>query len=149
MGKDAKTKPKKERKKERKKEQPTKQYKSSADYIFIFSAPEIYFKIYYSKLSGMTNPHCSFITWYCSLVFLGSFVPLHDRILHFMVCVYFPLHVFPPPEGGGLVHERVRVFFPLPQVLLHLLYFDHSVKPPSTEIVEIKVIKLEHFAIRP
>ena len=80
------------------------------------------------------------------ILFLGiSFVPLHDRILHFFVCLRFPLHLFPPPEGGGLVHERVRVFFPLPQVLLHLLNADQLVNPPSTDIVEIKVIKLEHL----
>ena len=62
-------------------------------------------------------------------------IPLHFPRLHFMVCcVTFP-HLFPPPEGGGLVQVRVRVFFPLPQVLSHAEYSDHSVNPPLTKMV--------------
>ena len=43
-----------------------------------------------------------------------------------------PIHFLPFPCGFGLVHVLARVFWPKPQVLLHALQLDHSVKPPST-----------------
>ena len=64
-----------------------------------------------------------------------SSLPLHDRTLHFVLSEYFPLQFFPFPDGGGLVHSRLRVFLPLPQVLLHAEYSDHGENPPSTEML--------------
>ena len=43
----------------------------------------------------------------------------------------FLKHGNPPPNGGGLLHERVRIFFPLPQVTVQGLYPLQDPQPPS------------------
>lgn len=84
----------------------------------------------------------------CSLVAFGSVdkmlemlaiissisLPGHSCLLHSLVVLSGPnpLQSFPPFAGGGLVHVRILVFTPLPQVFEHTLYFCQSEYPPCT-----------------
>jgi len=44
-----------------------------------------------------------------------------------------PMQDFPHLLGVGLLHDLVLVFWPLPQVLLHLLQPDQAENAPSTD----------------
>ena len=44
-----------------------------------------------------------------------------------------PSHGLPPPDGGGLVHVRVRSRFPVPQVAEQVVHVVQVVQPPSTD----------------
>ena len=59
-------------------------------------------------------------------------------VLHSSLLERAPVQSAPPLAGTGEVHERVDVFVPRPQVLVHLLHSLHSVRPPSTAVEKIK-----------
>ena len=46
-------------------------------------------------------------------------------MLQLRVSVDFPAHVYPFPTEAGSVHERLRVWFPPPQVTVHWEYAPH------------------------
>ena len=44
----------------------------------------------------------------------------HAITLQPAACTSLPLHGNPPSLGGGLLHIRLLIIFPVPQVVLHL-----------------------------
>ena len=52
-------------------------------------------------------------------------IPGHFTVLQLRVSVDFPAHVYPFPTEAGSVHERLRVWFPPPQVTVHREYAPH------------------------
>ena len=56
----------------------------------------------------------------------------HGFGLQLAVCNELPRHGIPPCFGGGLLHIRLLVLVPLPQVLLHLPYKPQLLHLPST-----------------
>ena len=62
--------------------------------------------------------------------------PGHSRTLHLPSSSAGPntSQSEPPCSGTGLVHVRVRVFFPIPHDVEHAPHSDHNEYPPCTRI---------------
>ena len=58
--------------------------------------------------------------------------PAHGGKLQLPVATPPPTHVTPPLEGGGSVHECMRVLVASPHVTIQLLHGDHVLQPPLT-----------------
>ena len=63
--------------------------------------------------------------------------------MHKLVSIGDPVQFAPPGGGTGLLHSRVLVFLPCPQVAEQGPNMDHSLQPPSS----IKFTEIEWFEI--
>ena len=62
-----------------------------------------------------------------------NLIPGHSASLHRTVKLKGPLQLAPPNLGTGLLHFRVLVRVPMPQVRVQSPNDVHLPKPPSTE----------------
>ena len=63
----------------------------------------------------------------------------HAFMLHLISCVAAPGHGNPPWLAGGLLHIRILVFWPPPQLRLHLPYWPQLLHPPFTGDIWLKI----------
>ena len=62
-----------------------------------------------------------------------NFIPGH-KDEHGTRCRVSPMHGAPPLTGFGLLHVRVRLWYPFPHTLLHSFHTPHEDQPPFTAI---------------
>ena len=66
-----------------------------------------------------------------------QYLPEHEFVLHWMICSVSPTQLFPPANGGGLLHSLIRFLDPIPHVFVQLEYGLHKPQRPLTAMKKI------------
>jgi hypothetical protein len=110
----------------------------------IYILPGEEFPLSHVPISSLTWTRVSAVARPYFITYLDKSFRCHTSLFHHLPGQEFPLsHVpisssspsqtLPPLPGVGLVHSRVRVRSPLPQVVLHPPQFDQRLHPPFTD----------------